>query len=840
MKETILLNSAWAIKKIAPTQKIDPLQIGENDWLEAKTFPAQIHDILLEHELLPKEFLDGWCAGAIWTDDFDWLYRCSFSGKESGAQALARLVFQGLDTIADIYLNGKLIASHNDFYISETVDVSGLIKNDNTLLLHFHNVKDALAGMELKKEWRGNMQKCKLIRKPIHDFPPDDPRGADYQGSDPWFSPLGIYRDVLLVYPDNAEIGESDLRAKLADGGKGIISFKANINVDKKDAEFELRLTAKDDEGKEVSASSICKGETASLQLEVDHPHLWQPRGFGEPSLYHIEVAVYQTGKLVDSLKKQVGFRRVENPSSMEFLVNGKQVRLWGGSMDPIQGYTHCYQADFMDRVFLMIENANMNMLRIWGEGHPLPDSFYEEADRRGILIWQEFFMGWGAFPDNSEYRNACTAEARELILRIRHHASLLMWCGGNETIMASEHDGTLVNGDTILMKDFPNLLAELDPERYYHPSSPSGGAWANDPREGDYHTYNCVIEYPYGDYPNFMSECIRTAPPVLHSLRRFVKGDLWPAAYDGKFRHEDTFPFPENWVARTHHAAKGHIKTGPYWEYYDADNPEQLIYRFAQSYAKDLRRELEHVRMGSPNGNVPQAKRSKGYCACKLLDTWPKIYCAIIDYYKEGFIPYYATLRGLRSLLLCFDKKDSIRLWFCNDSANNFSGKVKLRLFSLESETFFASESFSVTMKQGEAGIVRDLAEFKYFFPKETILSAELLDDAGNVISDSIEYVTQERRLKFPDATISAKIDGDEIILRSDHFARCVEILGENNAEPSDLHALGWLFSDNYFDLFPGEEKRIKVIAHAKMGTKITIKAHYASKQTVLAYGTW
>jgi hypothetical protein len=577
-------------------------------------------------------------------------------------------------------------------------------------------------------------------------------------------------------------------------------------------------------------------GFSVSIQLIIDKPNLWFPRGMGNQSLYAVKIELYKNEKLQDSLEKQVGFRRVENPSSLEFRVNGKQVRLWGGSMDPIQGYTHCYQPDLMNRVFTMVENANMNMLRIWGEGHPLPNDFYDEADQRGILIWQEFFMGWGAFPDNPEYRQKCTAEARELILRIRHHPSLLMWCGGNETIMASEHDGTLVNGDTILLKDFPNLLAELDPERYYHPSSPSGGAWANDPREGDYHTYNCVIEYPYGDYPNFMSECIRTAPPVLHSLRRFVKGDLWPKGYDGKFRHEDEFPFPENWAARTHHAAKGHIKTGPYWEFYDADNPEQLIYRFAQGYAKDLRRELEHVRMGSPNGNVPSSKRSKGYCACKLLDTWPKIYCSIIDYYKEGFIPYYATARGLRPLLLCFDKKDSIRLWFCNDSANDFLGKVHLRLFSLEKEEFFAEETFSVSMKQGESGIVRDIAEFRYFFPKETVLYAQLIDDSGNIISDSIEYVTQERRLKFPNAEITAEISGNEIILTSNHFARCVEILGENLEAEEKLKSFGWLFSDNYFDLFPGEPKRVTIVESPLKG-KLMVKAHYASSKTEVSF---
>lgn len=208
-------------------------------------------------------------------------------------------------------------------------------------------------------------------------------------------------------------------------------------------------------------------------------------------------------------------------PVPLAFIINGKKVRLWGGSMDPMQGYTHCYQKERAERIFDMVENANMNTLRIWGEGIPLPDEFYEEADRRGILIWQEFFMGHGAYPDNEEYGMKCVKEAEVLVRRLRHHASLLMWCGGNETIMGAELIGKYPFGDWIAKSAFPEMLRRLDPERYYHVNSPYGGEWTNDPREGDSHTYECIWEYPYQEYPNFLSESIRTAPPARYSLEK-------------------------------------------------------------------------------------------------------------------------------------------------------------------------------------------------------------------------------------------------------------------------------------------------------------------------------
>jgi hypothetical protein len=316
-----------------------------------------------------------------------------------------------------------------------------------------------------------------------------------------------------------------------------------------------------------------------------------------------------------------------------------------------------------------------------------------------------------------------------------------------------------------------------------------------------------------------------------MHSLRRFIKGDLWPAGYDGKFRHEDAFPFPDNWAKRTCFVVRGEIKTGPYWEYYDADNAEQLIYRFAAAYGKDLRKELERVRMGSPDGNVPQSKRSKGFFSCKLLDTWPKVYCAAIDFFQEGFHPYYTTARGMQPLLVCFDRRDSIRLWLCNDSASDFSGKVKLGLYNLTSEKFIAEENIPVKMGQGESGIIRDIAEVLYFFPKETVLYARLTDRQGNFVSESVEYVTEERRLKFPDAALKAETRNGDLIISSDRFARCVEILGESEGNP-----FGWLFSDNYFDLMPGVERRIKITDGPDHGT-ISLKPHYSDKAITVSY---
>lgn len=123
-----------------------------------------------------------------------------------------------------------------------------------------------------------------------------------------------------------------------------------------------------------------------------------------------------KAGVVQDVVEKTAAFRDIQMTALFSYRINEKKVRLFGGSLDPMQGYTHCYQPKRAERLFTMVENANMNTLRIWGEGIPLPDAFYEACDKRGILVWQEFFLGHGAYPDSEEIRRACVLEAEHLI----------------------------------------------------------------------------------------------------------------------------------------------------------------------------------------------------------------------------------------------------------------------------------------------------------------------------------------------------------------------------------------------------------------------------------------
>lgn len=825
MKKRINLTEGWELR-----------QAEEDVWLPIHRMPAQVADVLLEKGILPEEVKLGWCQSARWIQEHVWEYRMTFPKPEGNR---CDLVMEGLDTLADLYLNGELIGTHDDFYLPCCLDITDKCKAENVLLIRFHSVLKWLEQKEMPEHLRNAVLKCKLLRKPLHDFPMSNgEEEAGYQGAVPSFTPVGVYGDIYLETWENARITADEIRATLEEeSSKGRISWQ--IVGEREVSSTEEALTVCADlqyQGisvarQTVQAEGVGHSFTVGGDLLANDPCLWWPRGFGEQNLYTLKLTL-QVGKdsrTVDRLVKQVGFREVEMPVPLCFLINGKKVRLWGGSMDPMQGYTHCYQPERAARILDMVENANMNTLRIWGEGIPLPDAFYEEADRRGILIWQEFFMGHGAYPDDEAYEEKCVEEAEVLIRRLRHHTCLLMWCGGNETIMGAEYIDEKPYGERIVKEAFPKLVKRLDPERHYHVNSPYGGAWANDPREGDTHTYDCVWEYPYQEYPNFLSENIRTAPPVKHSLKKMIRGELWTADTDVRVTEPDQGIMPANWRQRSHLAACGERKSGDYWEYYDACDADGLLYNMGASYGAEIKKAGEMVRRGS-KGEADYTKRTKGYMSCKLLDTWPKVYCAVIDYFQEGFIPYYATKRVLTPVLASFAREESIRLYVVNDSPVDFAGTVELGLYDLRRESFRERDSIEVAVPQGDCRMVYDLERFR-FFSKDCVLYARVSDSKGEEVSTDIDYVDIERHLPFQDPLLHVEIEGDILSIRSEHFARCVSITGSCEGDE-----FGWLFTDNYFDLMPGMVRRVKILGRHDHG-EIIVKGRYSREECSVIY---
>ena len=246
MKTKLPLEKGWCLRSLEPAASIDPAAVAAEDtgtWLSVDTVPAEVHDILLAHGKLDPEYRLGWCESAAWVTKLDWLYRLDFDCETPGVRTYLR--FGGLDTFADIYLNGVLIGTHNDFYVSDLVDVTSTFAVHNTLLLHFHNALGVLDELEQPAEWE-HLDKCKLLRKSRHDFPADITEGSTYQGIVGYHTPVGIYETVELILADAAEITCDEIRAALREdlvtGALRAVSY-THLDVYKRQGDVLVNVT---------------------------------------------------------------------------------------------------------------------------------------------------------------------------------------------------------------------------------------------------------------------------------------------------------------------------------------------------------------------------------------------------------------------------------------------------------------------------------------------------------------------------------------------------------------------------------------------------------------------
>ena len=179
MKRRIDLVQGWELR-----------QAGDETWMSIDRMPAQVADVLLQKGILPEEVKIGWCQSAKWVAEREWEYRLTFPKPEGKCCAL---VMEGLDTLADIYLNGEHIGSHDDFYLPDRLDITEKCEAENVLMIRFHSVMEWLDQREMPEHLRNAVLKCKLLRKPLHDFPMiNGEEEAGYQGAIPYFTPVGV------------------------------------------------------------------------------------------------------------------------------------------------------------------------------------------------------------------------------------------------------------------------------------------------------------------------------------------------------------------------------------------------------------------------------------------------------------------------------------------------------------------------------------------------------------------------------------------------------------------------------------------------------------------------
>jgi beta-mannosidase len=809
-----VLAEGWLIRQLDAQPDIARLarefEAPGREWLRAR-MPAQVHDILLEHGLIPDPRLSDNAAKVRWVAEKDWVYACRFESPAATGGPVF-LEFQGLDTLATAYLNGREIGSFDNMFRQYRVEVAKQLAAPgaaNVLLIVFRSPLRYLAEFEQPAAHVGKIPKTRYLRKAPPDF-------SSYLGARPDLIKVGVFRDIVLDAPGAQWIEDVRVRTELAPDRKRAV---LRVLPETSGAGATLAYCLFDPDGKEVA-----RGKPQSARefgIEVANPRLWWPRMYGAQPLYKLAVTLERGGATVDSRDIRVGIREVKpvlvdaatGEKRFRFDVNGMPVYFRGGCWAPIEHLSHCWQPDRARRLLDLAENGRMNIFRIWGEGSEPPPEFYDECDRRGIMIWQDFFFANGMEPvDVPEFAANCRTEMDGLVRRLRNHPSLLLWCGGNENYMSvdfARREFTI--GNELFLKTMPDLVARLDPGRFYHPSSPYGGKPPNWPLEGDWHDYTTIQFAPEASVPLWTSEVLRASPPTLASMRRFLKEDeLWPAGWSTQVRKPGAPAWPPAWTYHSTGVATWD-RVGAIESYVDAASPGELIRNLGTAHSEYLQERLERQRRGVPDGAAPGSRRSWGNTLWRFNDPWPMIYSSVVDYYLEPKIAYYGTRRAYDPVLVSFERTpDWIAVWVTNDSPESVAGPLVVRHRRFDGKTL-AEKRAPVSLAPAESRRILKLTGFGILSLRDEFLEADFGARKATLL------LIAERYLHLPQARLSVRRSGDAVEIESPVFARQVTLELEG--------ATGASFDDNYFDMAPGESRKIRILNDGG-GRRLSVRA--------------
>lgn len=796
-------------------------QVGDTLWSDAKV-PGTIHQDLLNHNRIPNPFYGMNEEAVQWVENEDWMYRTSFVVTEEQLNRdAAVLELDGLDTYADVFLNGALILRSDNMFVGHKVPVKSVLrKGENRLLIRFRSaVKEALP------QWETNG----------FDYPADNDhsskrvsiytRKAPYSYGWDWgirLATCGIWRPVRLVFSDVARIEDYYVRQASVSASKADVDNRLEItNVTSQPVSALLKVAYhySANDTKEVQKQiELRPGEnTVSLPVMIDNPHLWMPNGWGEPSLYKFTASVSVDGVEVASQERQVGLRSIrvvmeddEHGKSFYFEVNGHPMFAKGANFIPDDALLPNVTTERYKRIFEDVKAANMNMLRVWGGGIYEDDKFYDEADRNGILIWQDFLFACTTYPHDPLFLKRVEAEAEYNIKRLRGHASLAMWCGNNEIYEGVRYWGwknkytaeafaEMNRGYDVLFRQLlPDMVKRFDSDRFYMHGSPYEANWGRPEswKIADSHNWGTwygrkPFESFDSEIPRFMSEYGFQAFPEMKTIRTFAE--------------EKDFEL-ESSVMNAHQKAtigNALIKQTMSLYYKVPAKFEDLVYVGLVLQGQGMRHGIEAHR------------RNRPYCMGSLFwqlnDSWPVVSWSSIDYYGNWKAMQYQSQRAFAPVLINAIKEgDDLCVYLISDELQDRDDvRLTVELMDFDGKSHGKwTHSGKLTANTSMLFLKKRVDEFLSKQDAATsFLRFTLKAKNGAALADEVFYFAYPKDQKLPEARIETSVkkrgEAIEMTLKTDKLARDIFI---------EVPVQGVRFSDNFFDLLPGQRKKITI----------------------------
>ena len=777
-------------------------QAGAAEWRPA-TVPGGVHTDLLALGRIPDPFAGDNERRVQWVAEADWEYRCRFAAAAAlRAEERVWLVCDGLDTLATVRLNGELLGQTDNMYRQYRWDVTALLgEGDNELLIAFASPVRFAAARQAERPLPGVPQAIPggpHLRKAPCQF------GWDWG---PQLPPIGVWKDIRLEGAGAARLDDVHLRQRHEDGR---VTVMAAVGVERWTADpltARLRITAPD--GAEMSAEAALDGsQGATLALPIPQPRLWWPNGYGEQPLYRVAVSLHRGEAELDRRDYSLGLRTVELRQeedawgrSFAFYVNGVPIFAKGSNWIPADSFPTRITAAGLEALLHAAAETHQNMLRVWGGGVYEDDRFYDLCDRYGILVWQDFIFSCSIYPlDDAAFLDNVRAEVGENVRRLRHHASLALWCGNNEMEQGwvewgwnrPELAGLKAAYRRFFHETLPAWCATADPDTAYWPSSPSSDTpfvAPNGQRQGDAHYWDVWHgRQPFtayrAQYPRFMSEFGFQALPPLATIATFAGEADWNMTSYVMEQHQKN-------------ASGNSLMVGQMLDSFrlPRDFPS-LVYLSLVLQAEGIRYGVEHWRRARD--------RVAGTLYWQLNDCWPVASWSSLDYFGRWKALHYAARRFYAPLLLSIeDAPPRQGVYVTNDTREPWAGRLRWSLETLDGAALAGGE------RPLTAGPLATTPVAAFDFSeqltednrRQLVFVAELWPAEGQgPIARQAAYFAPTKHLQLADPQLSATgyVAGGRL---------CVEVRGRSLARLLELslEGLDTTFDDNYFDLPAG-----------------------------------
>ncbi|MFD9136448.1 glycoside hydrolase family 2 protein [Streptomyces bottropensis] len=767
----------------------------EEDALPAEV-PGCVHTDLLAAGLIPDPFLGRNETEVAWVGRREWTYEVELPGVgAAGGHDRTDLVFDGLDTAAEIRLDGRVLGSVRNMHRSYRFDITGL---SGRLSVRFAS---AYAEAEAVRERLGHrpnayLEPFQYIRKMACSF------GWDWG---PTLVTAGIWRPVRLERWSTARIARVRPLVSV-DGTTGHAELL--VDVERAAGEAGLRLEARVGG---VTAVAEVEGTSGAVRLEVPGVELWWPRGYGEQPLYEVELALYAEGDALDVWRRRIGFRTVgldqgadEHGTGFTLVVNGERLFARGVNWIPDDVFPSRITPERYRARLVRAAGAGVDLVRIWGGGIYESEDFYDVCDELGLLVWQDFPFACAAYPEEQPLRGEVEAEARENVVRLMPHPSLVLWNGNNENLWGFRDWGWEERlageswGEGYYLGVLPRVVAELDPARPYTAGSPWSGSWErhpNDPAHGTHHSWEVWNREDYARYranvPRFVAEFGWQAPPAYATLRRALPGEEPAPDSPGMLHHqkaEDGNGKLERGLARHFTLPEGDFDR---WHYLTQVNQ-----------ARAVAAGIEHWRSHWPV--------CAGTIVWQLNDCWPVTSWAAID--GDGREkPLYHELRRLYAdRLLTLSPRV---LAVVNQAAGAWTGSVRLRRMSVdgavigEARVGFAAAGRTVA----RVGVPEELEPGG---PKEFLVA-----DADGL--RALLFPSPDREIPYPRPEFDVGVTPDSVTVTARTLVRDL-LLQADRLDPEARADRGLV------TLLPGEQVTIGVSGWKTPGAEAARSALY------------